>query len=81
MGTRAPAGDRARVAVAIDRFTAADGTPLPRVLAWDLGKDETALFSYALGGTDRTVVIDDGAARRCARSVGLPVKGRLGVVS
>ncbi len=50
------------------------------LLAWDLGAGETAVIAYALAHPAWTVILDDGAARRCARSFGVPVKGALAVV-
>jgi predicted nucleic acid-binding protein len=50
------------------------------VLAWDLGKGESAVLAYALAHRESVAVLDDGAARRCARSLSLPVTGTLAVV-
>lgn len=50
------------------------------VLAWDLGEGETAVLSYALSQSGWRVVIDDGAARRCARTFGLSMIGTLGII-
>lgn len=57
-------------------------TPPPPVelIAWDLGAGETAVLTYALANSDWTAIIDDGAARRCARSFSLSHKGTLAVV-
>lgn len=52
----------------------------PMVLAWDLGNGETAVLSHALTYSGWTVVIDDGAARRCARALDIPLIGTLGVI-
>lgn len=37
------------------------------ILEWNLGKGETAVISYALKNTEFRVVIDDKAARKCAK--------------
>ena len=50
------------------------------VLAWNLGPGETAVISYALAKPNATVILDDMAARKCAKSLGVRVKGTLGVV-
>lgn len=52
----------------------------PHVLAWDLGAGETAVLSYASTHPGWRVVIDDGAARRCALAFGIPLIGTLGVI-
>ncbi|MCA9981799.1 MAG: DUF3368 domain-containing protein [Anaerolineales bacterium] len=63
--------------------------PLPTVaisnlpaelLAWDLGAGETAVMAYALANLGWTAILDDYAARKCARSFGISVKGTLAVV-
>ena len=52
----------------------------PEVLGWSLGAGETEVLSAALEESGWTAVVDDAAARACARSVGVPVIGTLGVV-
>ena len=52
----------------------------PEVLGWSLGAGETEVLSFALEKPGWTAVVDDAAARACARSVGVPVIGTLGVV-
>jgi predicted nucleic acid-binding protein len=54
--------------------------PPPEILAWDLGKGETAVLSFALSHPDWTAILDDGAARRCAKSFSLSITGTLTVV-
>jgi len=55
-------------------------SPSPEILAWDLGKGETAVLSYALSAPDWVAILDDGAARRCARSLSIRLTGTLSVV-
>jgi predicted nucleic acid-binding protein len=56
-------------------------TPLDlRVVAWDLGKGETAVISRALGEPGAVGVLDDRAARDCAQLFGAGVKGTVGVL-
>ena len=50
------------------------------LLAWDLGAGETAVLTHALANPGWTAVLDDNAARNCARSFGIPVKGTLAIV-
>ena len=52
----------------------------PEVLGWSLGAGETEVLSIALEKSGWTAVIDDATARACARSLGIPVIGTLGVV-
>ena len=52
----------------------------PEVLGWSLGAGESEVLSVALEKSGWTAVIDDAAARACARSLGVPVIGTLGVV-
>jgi predicted nucleic acid-binding protein len=52
----------------------------PMVLTWDLGAGETAVLSYACNHPGWRVVVDDGAARRCAHALGIPLVGTLGVI-
>ena len=55
--------------------------PLPdRIRLWDLGAGESQVLAHGLERPGAEVVLDDLAARRCARSLGLPMIGTLGVV-
>ena len=51
-----------------------------RVVAWDLGKGETAVICQALSKPGSVCILDDRAARDCARLFGARVKGTLGVL-
>jgi len=75
-----PPGDPARQAVAGGRFPVVDTEPSLEILAWDLGMGETAVLSLALAEPGWTVILDDAAARNCARSFGLSLKGTLAIV-
>jgi predicted nucleic acid-binding protein len=75
-----PADDPARQFIAGGYFAIVEAVPVPEVLAWDLGAGETAVLSYALRKPEWTVILDDAAARKCARSFGLRLKGTLAVV-
>jgi predicted nucleic acid-binding protein len=77
----APENDPACAALKSGMFKIVE-TPAPpsEVLAWDLGRGETAVLSYALAHPKWMAVLDDGAARRCARSLALNVTGTLAVV-
>lgn len=45
-----------------------------------MGAGETAVLSLALAEPSWTVILDDAAARKCARSFALDVKGTLSVI-
>jgi predicted nucleic acid-binding protein len=76
----APEDDPARRAVEGGLFRVVRGVPLPEILAWDLGRGETAVLSYAHAHPGWISVLDDAAARRCARSLALACTGTLAVV-
>jgi len=50
------------------------------VESWGLGAGESAVIALALSKPGSEAVIDDLAGRKCAASVGVPVRGTLGVV-
>ena len=76
-----PENDPARQAVEDGLFEIVE-TPSPpfEILAWDLGKGETAVLSFTASNHGWTAILDDGAARRCARSFSLPITGTLSIV-
>jgi predicted nucleic acid-binding protein len=77
----APEGDPARLALDSGLFTIIDSPVTPEsILAWDLGKGESAVLSYALANPEFVAVLDDGTARRCARSFSITVTGTLAIV-
>lgn len=52
----------------------------PELLEWGLGAGETAVLALAMERAPATVVIDDAAARSCAKAMGIEAIGTLGVV-
>ena len=46
-----------------------------KITAWDLGKGESSILSFALNNPEYGAVIDDKAARRCARVYGISTLG------
>jgi predicted nucleic acid-binding protein len=56
------------------------GPPPDLVARWDLGRGESAVLAWAYQHPATTAVLDDLAARRCARSLDIPVRGTLGLV-
>jgi predicted nucleic acid-binding protein len=56
------------------------GEPEEAVLAYRLGRGETAVLSWGLTHPSAETIIDDRRAYRAAVALGLPVIGTLGVV-
>ncbi len=50
------------------------------VIEWDLGAGESAVLDYAVRHSPIVAIIDDAAARRCARTLNVPYCGSVGVV-
>ncbi|MBI5841573.1 MAG: DUF3368 domain-containing protein [Chloroflexi bacterium] len=76
-----PEGDPARQVLERGLFEIVDTpSPTPEILAYDLGKGETAVLSYALSNPDWVAILDDRAARRCARSLSITLTGTLSIV-
>jgi predicted nucleic acid-binding protein len=73
-------GDPAQLVLATGKFPVVDIPALPEILAWDLGKGETEVLSFALTNPGWTAIVDDLAARKCARTFSLTFKGTLAVV-
>ncbi len=77
----APEDDPARRMVESELFKIVKApTPPAEILAWDLGSGETDVLTYALAHPGWISILDDGAARRCARSLSLVYIGTLSVV-
>jgi predicted nucleic acid-binding protein len=76
-----PDGDAARLAVQSQMFTIVNTPEIePELAAWDLGAGETSVLAYALAHPGWIAVLDDGAARKCAKTFGISMKGTLAVV-
>lgn len=56
------------------------GLSNPVVAAWGLGLGETQVLSYTLAHRSYVAIVDDRAARNCALSLQIPVRGTLGVL-
>ena len=52
----------------------------PEIAAWDLGAGESAVLSYGMQNPDYRAIVDDAAARRCARTLGISTLGTGGVL-
>lgn len=73
--------DQAQQLLSEGRFEVVPTSPLvPEVLAWDLGRGETAVLSMVYREPERTAILDDRNARRCARTLGVLVRGTLNIV-
>lgn len=76
-----PSDDQARRVLNTGRFPIVPTPPPPAdLLAWDLGSGETAVLSMAVSETGWIAILDDAAARKCARSFSVPIKGTLALV-
>lgn len=75
-----PSGDPARKILSLGKFMIAEVMTLPEIIAWDLGQGEASVLSYAKANTGWTAIIDDLAARKCARGLAIPYIGTLAVV-
>jgi predicted nucleic acid-binding protein len=62
-------------------LTPVDPGPAPAPLqAFGLGPGEEAVLAWALANPGTEALIDDQAARRCAKALGIPHRGCLGLV-
>jgi len=50
------------------------------VVGWDLGAGETAVLTWARQHSEYEAILDDRAARDCATTLTIPVRGTLGVI-
>lgn len=76
-----PEDDPARHALARGQFQIVDTpAPLTEILTWDLGAGETAVLSLAASEPNWTAILDDAAARKCALSFSIGIKGTRAVV-
>ena len=69
-----------RVRSASDLHLVEDLKVPTQVALWDLGAGESQVLARALATTGTEAILDDRAARRCARALGIPSLGTLGVV-
>lgn len=50
------------------------------IQAWDLGDGESSVLAWAHANPGTLAILDDLAARRCAATLRIPVRGTLGLV-
>ena len=78
---RGPADPTVRAIDQAGWLTVADDPPIPpAILAWDLGAGESAVLAWAQANPGTEAICDDLAARRCAATLGVPVRGTLALV-
>jgi predicted nucleic acid-binding protein len=76
-----PPSDPARKAIESGWGSAVTPGPIPDlILEWGVGAGESSVLAVTLSEPDRTAVLDDAAARSCARSLGVSFLGTLAVV-
>lgn len=56
-----------------------DVMPL-QIAQWDLGKGESEVLAWAMAHPGTVAIVDDLSARRCATTLGIPVRGTVGLV-
>jgi predicted nucleic acid-binding protein len=62
-------------------LTVIEAPPVPAVIqAWDLGSGEASVLAWAHANPGTVAILDDLAARRCAATLRIPVRGTLGLV-
>jgi predicted nucleic acid-binding protein len=57
------------------------GAVAPVIAAWDLGLGESQVLHLCLGEPEREAILDDRAARECAASLGVRVRGTISVLA
>lgn len=75
-----PIDDPARRYLKAEPLPIIDVPPDSVVYSWDLGTGEAAVLSYARQNVGWKAIVDDGMARRCARTLSVPLIGTLGVI-
>ena len=58
-----------------------EAPPIPDTIrAWDLGEGESSVLAWGHANPGTIIIVDDLAARRCAATHGIPVRGTLGLI-
>ena len=56
-------------------------TQIPDIIrAWDLGEGESSVLAWGYANAGTVVIVDDLAARLCAATLGILVRGTLGLI-
>jgi predicted nucleic acid-binding protein len=62
-------------------LTVIDAPSIPDTIrAWDLGEGEASVLGWGYANPGTVIIVDDLAARRCAATLGIPVRGTLGLI-
>jgi predicted nucleic acid-binding protein len=62
-------------------LTVVQSPPTPDIiLSWDLGPGESAVLAWAYSHPGVEAICDDLAARRCAKTLNIPVRGTVGII-
>jgi predicted nucleic acid-binding protein len=78
---RGPSDPAARALADIPWFRQVEAPRIPEeVLAWDLGPGESEVLAWALAHPGCLAIIDDLEGRRCAETLGVRLRGTLGLV-
>lgn len=78
---RGPGDVSARMLDTTDWLHGVPAPSLPETVAdWRLGAGESSVLALALEHPGTDAIIDDLAARKCAASLSIPVRGTLGIV-
>lgn len=70
---------RALLETAWLKTTVVEAVPV-LIQSWDLGAGESSVLALAHANPGMIAIIDDGAGRRCAEMLGVPLSGTLGLV-
>lgn len=52
----------------------------PQIAGWDTGNGESEVLSWAAKHPGYEAILDDLEARKCARSIGVPLRGTIGII-
>jgi predicted nucleic acid-binding protein len=79
---RRGAGDLTVQAIEMTTWlTVIDAPSIPDTIrAWDLGEGEASVLAWGYANPGTAIIVDDLAARRCAATLGIPVRGTLGLI-
>jgi predicted nucleic acid-binding protein len=79
---KGPPGDKAKTWLKTEgkKYQKDIGSIDLKVASWDLGPGENEVISHCYSNPQYTAIIDDGAAKKCASSLSIRVKGTLALL-